>query len=148
MREIVIRAGKVAIRARLLKTPTAERIWDALPFYAQAQLWGHEFYFPAPVSSVCEPEAREVVSAGEIAFWPDGNAISIGFGPTPVSRKGEIRMASPCNIWAMALDDVSSLKSVHAGEEVSVMEANGHPPTRPAAERARAGAVARKGRGS
>jgi uncharacterized protein len=126
MREILIRAGKVAIRARLLKTPTAERIWAALPIRAQAQMWGHEVYFGAPVSSDCEPEAREVVSAGEIAFWPDGNAIAIGFGPTPMSKKGEIRMASRCNIWALALDDVSSLKSVHAGEDVTVVEANGH----------------------
>jgi hypothetical protein len=126
MREILIRVGKVAIRARLLETPTAERIWAALPIYAQAQLWGHEFYFRAPVSSDCEPGAREVVSAGEIAFWPDGNAIAIGFGPTPVSKKGEIRMASPCNIWALALDDVGRLKAVHAGEDVTVIEANGH----------------------
>ena len=127
MREIVIRAGKVAIRARLLKTPTAERIWAALPIYARAQMWGHEVYFDTPVSSGCEPEARDVVNAGEIAFWPDGEAIAIGFGPTPVSRKGEIRMASPCNVWAVALDDVSSLKSVHPGEEVAVVEANGQP---------------------
>jgi hypothetical protein len=126
MREILIRAGKVSIRARLLKTPTAERIWAALPIHAEAKMWGHEFYFVAPVSSDREPGARDVVSAGEIAFWPDGDAITIGFGPTPVSRKGEIRMASPCNIWAMALDDVSRLKSVHAGEGVSIVEANGH----------------------
>jgi uncharacterized protein len=126
MREILIRAGKVSIRARLLETPTAERIWAALPIHAPAQMWGNEVSFAAPVSSDCEPEARDVVRAGEIAFWPDGNAIAIGFGPTPVSKKGEIRMASRCNIWAMALDDVSSLKSVHAGEDVSVVEANGH----------------------
>ena len=36
MREILIQAGKVAIRARLLETPTAERIWAALPIYAEA----------------------------------------------------------------------------------------------------------------
>ncbi len=126
MREILIRAGKVAIRARLLETPTAERIWAALPIYAEAQMWGHEVYFRAPVSSAAEPEARDVVSPGEIAFWPDGDAIAIGFGPTPVSRsKGEIRMASPCNIWAMALDDVSRLKAVHAGEDIAIVEANG-----------------------
>ena len=127
MREIVIRAGKVAIRARLLKTPTAERIWGALPIYARARMWGHEVYFDAPVSSGREPEARDVVDAGEIAFWPDGEAIAIGFGPTPMSRKGEIRMASACNVWAVALDDVSLLKSVHPGEEIAVVEAEGQP---------------------
>lgn len=125
MREILIQAGKVTIRARLLETPTAERIWEALPIRAEAQMWGQEFYFPAPVSSDREPEARDVVSAGEIAFWPDGNAIAIGFGPTPMSKKGEIRMASPCNIWALAIDDVSSLRRVHSGEDVTVSDANG-----------------------
>ena len=55
-----------------------------------------------------------------------GDSAGIGFGPTPVSKKGEIRMASPCNIWAMALDDVSRLKSVHAGEDIAIVEANGH----------------------
>ena len=124
MREIVIRAGNIAIRARLLETPTAERIWAALPIYASAQMWGHEFYFLAPVCTDAEPDAREVVSAGEIAFWPDGDSIAIGFGLTPMSRRGEIRLASPCNIWALALDDVSQLKSVHAGEEVAVVSAN------------------------
>ncbi len=83
MREIVIRAGNVEIRARLLETPTAERIWAALPIYASARMWGHEVYFQAPVRTDAEPDARDVVSAGEIAFWPDEDAIAIGFGPTP-----------------------------------------------------------------
>ena len=125
MREIVIQAGTVEIRARLLETPTAERIWAALPIYASARMWGHEVYFQAPVCTGAEPDARDVVNAGEIAFWPDGDAIAIGFGPTPLSRRGEIRLASPCNIWALALDDVSRLKSVHAGEEVAVISVDG-----------------------
>lgn len=124
MREIVIRAGKVAVRARLLNTPTAERVWAALPIYADAQMWGSEFYFNTPISSDPEPEARAVVNAGEIAFWPDGDAIAIGFGPTPLSRKGEIRMATPCNVFALALDDVRQFKSVYAGERVAVVEAD------------------------
>ncbi len=45
MREVVIRAGEVAIRARLLDTPTAERIWAALPIYSAAKTWGGEIYF-------------------------------------------------------------------------------------------------------
>ncbi|MEQ1710096.1 MAG: cyclophilin-like family protein [Hyphomicrobium sp.] len=124
MREILIRAGSVAIRARLLDTPTAQRIWSALPIYGKAQTWGSEVYFATAISAEREAGAREVVRAGEIAFWPDGDAIAIGFGPTPLSRDGEIRLASPCNIWALALDDVRQLKSVYAGERIAVIEAD------------------------
>ena len=123
MREILIKAGNVAIRARLLDTPTADRIWQALPIYAAAQTWGREVYFRAPISNDREPGARDVVNKGEIAFWPDGDAIAIGFGPTPISKRGEIRLASPCNVWAMAIDDVAQLKGVYAGEDVEVVEA-------------------------
>jgi hypothetical protein len=123
-RQVLIRAGNVAIRAKLLDTPTAERIWNALPIYAAAQTWGREVYFKAPVTSHREPEAREVVDAGDIAFWPEGDSIAIGFGPTPISRRGEIRLASPCNVWARALDDVALLKAVYAGERVAVLQAD------------------------
>lgn len=121
----MITVGHVAIRARVLNTPTADQIWNALPIRAKAQTWGQEVYFRAPVATGLEPGAKDVVEAGEIAFWPDGDAIAIGFGATPISRNGEIRLASPCNIWAEALDDVRSLLKVHAGAEISVEAATG-----------------------
>ncbi len=124
MRHILIRAGKVTIRARLLATPTADRIWNALPICGAVQTWGKEVYFRTPISHDLEPDARVVVSKGEIVFWPDGDAIAIGFGATPISRRGEIRFTSKCNVWAIALDDVDQLKGVYAGEDVSVIEAS------------------------
>jgi hypothetical protein len=111
-----------------LDTPTADRIWRALPIYAAAKTWGREVYFQAPVAQHLEADARDVVDKGEIAFWPDGDAISIGFGPTPVSKRGEIRLASACNIWAVALDDVDQLKAVYAGESIEVLEAEREQP--------------------
>ncbi len=123
MREVVITAGDVAVRARLLNTPTAERIWAALPIMSSARTWGAEVYFDAPVSSAAEPDAINIVKAGQIVFWPDGDAIAICFGPTPLSRtKAEIRLAGLCNIWAEALDDVRQFKSVHAGEQISICQ--------------------------
>lgn len=123
MRRILIRSGDVAIRARLLATPTADRIWEALPISASVQTWGKEVYFRTPVSQDLEPDARIVVSKGEIAFWPDGDAIAIGFGATPIAKRGEIRFTSKCNVWAVAIDDVDQLQGVYPGAQISVVEA-------------------------
>jgi len=120
MREIIIEAGNIKIRASLLDTKTAKSIWDALPITATVKTWGEEIYFDIPVSCVSEPDARDVVQAGELAYWPDGRAIAIGFGPTPISKDGEIRLVSPVNIWAQTNDDVSQLLTVKAGDPVSV----------------------------
>jgi len=67
-----------------------------------------------------EADAKALVQAGELAYWPDGDAISIGFGPTLISQGEEIRLASPCNIWGRALDDVKVLSAVRNGANVTV----------------------------
>ncbi|MEQ8825596.1 MAG: cyclophilin-like fold protein [Filomicrobium sp.] len=124
MTAILIRAGDVAVRAELFDTPTAEKVLAALPIYASAKTWGEEIYFSVDVSASEEPAAKDVMELGEIAFWPGGNAIAIGFGRTPASRGDEIRLVSPCNVWARALDDVRAFASVQDGDEVAVLEAD------------------------
>lgn len=120
MARIKITVGTVQVDVELFDTPTAAAIRDALPFTSRAMTWGEEVYFSTPVSAKREKDARAVVEAGEIAFWTDGDAIAIGFGPTPISQGDEIRLASPCNVVGRALTDVRELAPIRGGETIKV----------------------------
>jgi hypothetical protein len=112
--------GSLTLDAELLDTPTAKSIAAALPLAARVMTWGEEVYFEVPVKIARENNARAVVIPGEIAYWPDGHCIAIGFGRTPISQGDETRLASPCNIFASARGDVKALAGVKSGAQVRV----------------------------
>lgn len=118
MKKLKMTIGGVEITVELFDTPTAGAIHQALPFSSVARTWGEEVYFDTPVRTEPEADARDIVEAGEMAFWLAGSAI--GFGPTPVPQGDEIRLASPCNIWGRAVEDVRGLLHIRNGASITV----------------------------
>jgi hypothetical protein len=113
--------GTLTLDAELLDTPTAQAVAKALPLSSSVMTWGEEVYFEIPVKVAREVGARAVVIPGEVAYWPDGHCIALGFGRTPISQGDECRLASPCNIFAKALGDVKALGKVKAGSTVKII---------------------------
>ncbi|HKI98771.1 MAG TPA: cyclophilin-like fold protein [bacterium] len=120
MRKLKMTIGSVVLEAELFETPTADALYAAAPFESNANTWGDEVYFSTPVDVAEEPDARDVMQPGDLAYWGPGHAIAIGYGRTPASRGDEIRLASPCNVWGRALGDVKQLKAVRSGAGIRV----------------------------
>jgi hypothetical protein len=94
----------VEIQSEWNDSPTARRILAALPLQARGNYWGGEIYFEIPVIAEQEPDAREVVDPGAIAYWPAGHCLCVFWGPTPASQGGECRAASAVNVVGRALN--------------------------------------------
>jgi hypothetical protein len=114
-RFIQIHVGDVTLQGELNESPTASIIWEALPIEGTGNRWGEEIYFAIPVAAELEDTARAVVERGDLGYWPQGHALCIFFGPTPMSRGDEIRPASPVNIVGKIRGDLRALKEVAEG---------------------------------
>jgi uncharacterized protein len=121
---ILITAGQTTVRAELNDTATAQAVAAVLPIEATANRWGAEIYFSIDVQAPVEAGAREVVEAGELAYWPPGQAFCIFFGRTPASRGNEVRAASAVNIIGRVQDDLASLNDVPDGAAVVIEPAS------------------------
>jgi len=124
MHDIQITAGRVSIPAVLHVTPTAREIMKILPLNGITQLWGNEIYFNIPLNADLEPDARMDVEVGDLGYWPEGPALCIFFGPTPVSKGLKPRAYSRVNIFGRITGDPALLKDIPAGAEILVTEIN------------------------
>lgn len=110
VKPIRIILGDLILDAQLNDSPTAQKIWEALPIETSFSTWGDEIYFSIPVAMELESDAQEIVESGDLGYWPSGNAFCIFFGPTPMSSEGEIRPASAVNMIGRIADDAAQLK--------------------------------------
>ncbi|MBI4496124.1 MAG: hypothetical protein HY697_04230 [Deltaproteobacteria bacterium] len=129
-KRVLIKAGQVAKEAVFNDSPTAEKIWQALPIEGRAETWGEEIYFSIPVKVDLEAGAREVVEEGDLGYWPTGHAFCIFFGPTPASRGREIRAASAVNVIGRVTGPAKDFKQVPPGAKVRIEKAEESSPRR------------------
>jgi len=122
-RKIRITAGKVVADAVLNDSPTATKVWEALPIEARGSTWGDEIYFSIPVDAAQEKGAHDLVSVGELGYWPPGTAFCIFYGRTPASTDERPRAASAVNIIGNVVGDPTVFRVVSSGARVRLERA-------------------------
>jgi uncharacterized protein len=84
MTKIVMRTRYDAFEIELNDSPTADGLYLALPLEREINVWGGEIYFQIPVHDELE-HGKKIMEVGEVAYWPEGDALCIFFGRTPAS---------------------------------------------------------------
>jgi|Deesub1362A_J573_1020465.scaffolds.fasta_scaffold02244_8 hypothetical protein len=117
MQKIRIICGSSQAEAKILdKNPkTAEAILKNLPIEGTVIKWGDEYYFYTDIK-VEEENSQTEMEIGDIAYWPEGRAICIFLGPTPVSSDDRPVAISPVNLFAK-LEDKIEIKD---GEKIRI----------------------------
>jgi len=124
MKKILIKIENIEVEAELSNSKTAEKIWDALPIEGRVNTWGDEIYFSIGEKIELEQGASAVVSIGDLAYWPPGEAFCIFFGTTPASNGEEIRAASAVNIFGGIIGDPKVLQQVRSGTRIRIEKSN------------------------
>jgi uncharacterized protein len=118
--KISINIKDVTLPGELGDTACAKAIIDALPIEARPNEWGDEFYFTIPVSTPLDETATIKVKAGDIGYWPPGNALAIFFGPTPLSSGPDPVPASEVNLVGRITDNPAILKMVKGAARIRI----------------------------
>ena len=106
--------------AQLDESDTARAFFDKLPVAISMSRWGDEYYGDCGLNVQLEQDAREEMEVGELAIWPQGNALCIFFGPTPASIHDEPRAISPVNPIGRIVGDAAFLKGLPGQVEATV----------------------------
>jgi hypothetical protein len=92
--KIVIEAGERRMEAELSDAAASRKIGEALPLAAAMSRWGDEYYGSVGIDIPEDSTGKELMSIGEIAYWPPGKALCVFFGPTPASTDERPKAAS------------------------------------------------------
>ena len=92
----------------------------SLPFSVTAHIWGEEIYTDESPITQPEENAKDLVNLNDVAYWPNGKAICLFFGPTPIGKKGEIKPYSPVNVIGKIINpDKNILSKMNEGTKIT-----------------------------
>jgi hypothetical protein len=78
---------------------TVKAILDNLPIEVKINRWGDELYTDKTPIVADVDIAQSVVEPLDVAYWPEGNALCLFYGSTPISKSPDkILPYSPVNI--------------------------------------------------
>ena len=118
--KIKITLKEITIHAELFDTPCANAVANILPVEVRPNEWGDEFYFTIPVETPLDETATKKVKAGDIAYWPPGNALAIFFGPTPLSSGIDPVPASEVNLVGRITGDAALLRKAKGAVKIEI----------------------------
>ena len=119
MTNIRIQVDDIEVYGTLSGSDTAKSVLSVLPLSSSFNTWGDEIYFPIPIEMDIT-DGQEIVSDGDIAYWPPGHALCIFYGQTPASKEGEIRAASEVSVIGAIQGDSQVLKAANKRATISV----------------------------
>lgn len=101
---------------------TVNLFLDSLPFDVTLNVWGDEIYTTSSPISIGEENSQSPVSLNDVAYWPQGKAICLFYGPTPIGKKGEITPASPVNVIGKIKNPDKSVLKIAEGKQAKFVK--------------------------
>ena len=99
---------------------TVRSFLDCLPLNVGINVWGEELYTDETPVNMGPENSKSLVELMDVAYWPQGRAICLFFGPTPIGNKGEIKPYSQVNvIGKMRKADKTLLQGINEGTKAT-----------------------------
>jgi uncharacterized protein len=103
---------------------TVKAILRSLPIEVNVNKWGKELYTDKIPVTAQEENAKSEVNLLDVAFWPEGSALCLFYGPTPISKPDKIEPYSPVNIVGHIVTEQSNIiNRIKAATKVIINQA-------------------------
>ncbi len=99
---------------------TVNAILEKLPIEVMINRWGDELYTEPMAVKVGTENAKSTVNVKDVAYWPQGNALCLFFGPTPISEGNEIKPYSAVNVVGRIVSKENVARKINNSTEVII----------------------------